>query len=126
MDSSLVRFGKYLLLERINIGGMAEVFRAKTFGVEGFERTVAIKRILPSLVEDDEFVTMFIDEARIAVQLNHPNITQIYELGKHGEHYYIAMEFLASRDLRVILDRLNEQHQLMPIPQAAYVATKIL
>ena len=125
MDSSLVRFGKYLLLERINIGGMAEVFRAKTFGVEGFERTVAIKRILPSLVEDDEFVTMFIDEARIAVQLNHPNITQIYELGKHGEHYYIAMEFLASRDLRVILDRLNEQHQLMPIPQAAYVATKI-
>ena len=125
MDSSLVRFGKYLLLERINIGGMAEVFRAKTFGVEGFERIVAIKRILPSLIEDDEFVTMFIDEARIAVQLNHPNITQIYELGKHGDHYYIAMEFLASRDLRLILDRLNDQQQLMPIPQAAYIATKI-
>lgn len=125
MDFAPIRFGKYLLLERINIGGMAEVFRAKTFGVEGFERIVAIKRILPNLVEDEEFVTMFIDEARIAVQLNHPSIAQIYELGKHGDHYYIAMEFLASRDLRLILDRLKEQERIMPISQAAFIATKI-
>ncbi|MDP2343389.1 MAG: protein kinase [Deltaproteobacteria bacterium] len=118
------KFGKYLLLERVNVGGMAEVFKAKTFGVAGFERILAIKRILPNLVEDDEFIRMFIDEARIAVQLNHANIVQIYELGKHGEHYYIAMEYIPSRDLRGILDRLRSSGQLMPIPQAAYITAK--
>ena len=76
-------FGKYLLLERINVGGMAEVFKAKAFGVEGFERLLAIKRILPNMAEDEEFITMFIDEAKISVQLNHANIVQIFELGKH-------------------------------------------
>ena len=66
-----IPFGKYYLLERINVGGMAEVFKAKTVGVEGFERIVALKRILPSIAEDEEFITMFIDEAKIAVQLQH-------------------------------------------------------
>src|SRR6266516_1553627 len=93
-------FGKYLLLDRINVGGMAEVFVAKAFGVAGFERILAIKRILPNMVEDHEFIAMFIDEARIAVQLNHPNIVQIYELGKHQEQFYIAMEYVAGKDLR--------------------------
>ena len=65
-----IPFGKYYLLERINVGGMAEVFKAKAFGVEGFERLVAVKRILPNIAEDEEFITMFIDEAKIAVQLN--------------------------------------------------------
>lgn len=120
-----VKFGKYLLLERVNVGGMAEVFKAKTFGVAGFERILAIKRILPTLVEDDEFVRMFIDEARIAVQLNHANIAQIYELGKHGEHFYIAMEYLSSKDLRAILDKMRLNNQLMPIPQAAYIISKV-
>ena len=119
------RFGKYLLLERVNVGGMAEVFKAKTTGVAGFERILAIKRILPNLVEDDDFIRMFIDEARIAVQLNHANIVQIYELGKQGEHYYIAMEYVPSRDLRGILDRLRASGQLMPISQAAYVTAKV-
>jgi eukaryotic-like serine/threonine-protein kinase len=125
MSNYPVKFGKYLLLERINVGGMAEVFKAKTFGVAGFERILAIKRILPNLVEDDEFIKMFIDEARIAVQLNHTNIVQIYELGKHGDHYYIAMEYLGSRDLRAILDRMRANGQLMQIPQAAYVCAKV-
>lgn len=125
MKTYPIRFGKYLLLERVNVGGMAEVFKAKTFGVAGFERIIALKRILPSLAEDDEFVRMFIDEARIAVQLNHANIVQIYELGKHGEHYYIAMEYVGSRDLRAILDKLRANGQLMPIPQAAFITSKI-
>jgi eukaryotic-like serine/threonine-protein kinase len=74
-------FGKYYLLERINVGGMAEVFRAKAFGVEGFERLVAVKRILPNIAEDKEFIRMFIEEAKLAVQLNHANIAQIFDLG---------------------------------------------
>jgi hypothetical protein len=73
-------FGKYYLLERINVGGMAEVFRAKAFGVEGFERLVAVKRILPNIAEDKEFIRMFIEEAKLAVQLNHANIAQIFDL----------------------------------------------
>ena len=89
-----LQFGKYLLLERINVGGMAEVFIAKTFGVEGFERILAIKRILPTMAEDAEFISMFIDEARISVQLNHANIVHIHELGRYAETYFIAMEYV--------------------------------
>lgn len=120
-----IQFGKYLLLERVNVGGMAEVFKCKTFGVAGFEKLVALKRILPTMVEDEEFVRMFIDEARISVQLNHANIIQIYELGRHGDHYYIAMEYVPSRDLRAILDKLRASGSLMPIPQAAFLASKV-
>src|SRR5690242_15630093 len=95
-----VPFGKYLLLERVNVGGMAEVYKAKAFGVEGFERLVAVKRILPSIAEDQEFVEMFIDEAKIAVQLTHANVAQIFDLGKHTDSYFIAMEYVAGKDLR--------------------------
>ncbi len=104
---------------------MAEVFLAKSFGVEGFERLLAIKKILPAMGEDEEFITMFIDEARIAVQLSHANITQIYELGKHGDSYYIAMEYVSGRDLRTLLDRARRMSQPMPQSQVAYIAQKI-
>ena len=94
-----VPFGKYLLLERISVGGMAEVFQAKSFGVEGFEKIIAIKRILPSMSEDADFIQMFIDEAKIAGQLSHANICQIYELGKIGDSHFIAMEYIWGKDL---------------------------
>ena len=71
-----IPFGKYYLLERVNVGGMAEIFKAKAFGVEGFERLLAVKRILATIAEDESFINMFIDEAKIAGQLNHPNIVQ--------------------------------------------------
>ncbi len=120
-----ITFGKYLLLERINVGGMAEVFKAKAFGVEGFERVLAIKRILPSMADDDEFINMFVDEARIAVQLSHANIVQIYELGKYENQYYIAMEYVSGKDLRQILDRFRKRKQILPVPAAAYLTSKI-
>ena len=118
-------FGKYLLLERVNVGGMAEVFKAKAFGVEGFERIIAIKRILPNMADDDEFINMFVDEARIAVQLSHANIVQIYELGKFEGQYYIAMEYVSGKDLRQILDFYRKRDELLPLPAAAYLASKI-
>ncbi|OJH33795.1 serine/threonine-protein kinase [Cystobacter ferrugineus] len=118
-------FGKYLLLERINVGGMAEVFTAKAFGVEGFERILAIKKILPTMAEDDEFITMFIDEARISVQLNHANIVHIHELGKHEDTYFIAMEYVSGRDLRTILERYRRRKEIMPTAQAVFLASKI-
>src|SRR5690606_14918673 len=118
-------FGKYLLLDRINVGGMAEVFVAKAFGVEGFERILAVKRILPNMADDAEFINMFVDEARIAVQLSHSNVVQIYELGKYENQYYIAMEYVSGKDLRQILDQLRHEEKIMPAAAAAFVGSKI-
>src|SRR4051812_9617453 len=119
------KFGKYLLLERIAVGGMAEVFVAKAFGVEGFERILAIKKILPTMGEDPELVSMFVDEARIAVQLSHANIVQVLELGKHDETLYIAMEYISGRDLRQLLDRYRRRGQPLPIPHACAIAAQV-
>ncbi len=120
-----IPFGKYLLLERVNVGGMAEVFKAKAFGVEGFERLVAVKRILPSIAEDQEFITMFIDEAKIAVQLTHANIAQIFDLGKVADSYFIAMEFVRGKDLRAIFDRVRKRGETVPVPMACYCIMKV-
>ena len=121
-----IPFGNYLLLERVNVGGMAEVFKAKAFGVEGFERLVAVKRILPSIAEDQEFITMFIDEAKIAVQLTHANIAQIFDLGKVGDSFFIAMEYCAGKDLRGIFDvARKEGGEPIPIPMACYSIMKV-
>ncbi len=123
-----IQFGKYYLLDRINVGGMAEVWRAKAFGVEGFERLLAVKRILPNIAEDEEFITMFIDEAKIAVQLNHANICQIFDLGKVDDSYFIAMEFVHGRDMRAIFDRCKQKpvdgSTAMPLAQACFVVMK--
>ena len=120
-----IKFGKYLLLERIAVGGMAEVFVAKTFGVAGFERLVAIKKILPTMGEDAEFINMFVDEARIAVQLSHANIVQVLELGKNEENLYIAMEYVCGRDLRQLLERFRKRGQPMPMPQACRIVAEV-
>ncbi|MBA3539113.1 MAG: serine/threonine protein kinase, partial [Deltaproteobacteria bacterium] len=118
-------FGKYFLLERINVGGMAEVFRAKAFGVEGFERLVAVKRILPNIAEDKEFIRMFIDEAKLSVQLNHANVAQIFDLGVVDGAYYIALEHVHGRDLRGIFDRCRQVAEAMPVAQACFVVMKV-
>ncbi len=125
MTRQPTKFGKYLLLERIAVGGMAEVFVAKAFGVEGFERLLAIKKILPTMGEDEEFISMFVDEARIAVQLSHANIVQVLELGKHDENLYIAMEYISGRDVRQLLERFRKRAQAMPIPQAALIVARV-
>jgi eukaryotic-like serine/threonine-protein kinase len=118
-------FGKYYLLERINVGGMAEVFRAKAFGVEGFERLVAVKRILPNIAEDKEFIRMFIEEAKLAVQLNHANIAQIFDLGVVDGAYYIALEHVHGRDLRGVFDRCRQLGEPMTVSQACFVVMKL-
>ncbi len=92
-------------------------------GMEGFKKTVAIKRILSNLTDSDEFVRMFIDEAKLAAQLNHNNIIHIYDLGKVDRSHYIAMEFIEGRDLRSILAQCSETGQKIPIPLALYIAT---
>jgi serine/threonine protein kinase len=89
-----IRFGQYVLVRRIARGGMAEVFLAQQRGLEGFDRRVAVKRILPHLADSPDFVKMFLGEAKLAAQLAHPNIVHIYEFGKVANDYFIAMEFV--------------------------------
>ena len=120
-----IKFGKYYLLERINVGGMAEVFRAKAYGVEGFERLVAVKRILPNIAEDKEFIRMFVDEAKISVQLTHANIAQVFDLGVEDGAYYIALEHVHGRDARAVFDRAKRLGQIMPVAQACFIAMKV-
>ncbi len=121
----MARFGKYELLERIGIGGMAEVFKAKIYGAEGFERLIAIKRILPNLIEDDDFVNMFVDEAKIAVRLSHPNIVGIDDLGKAEGTLFIAMEFVQGKDLRAIYDVESARGTITPIGISCHIVMKM-
>lgn len=118
-------FGQYELIEPIATGGMAEVYKARMRGVEGFQKIVAIKRILPHLTDNDEFVTMFIDEAKLAAQLQHPNIIHIYDLGKIERSYYIAMEYIDGKDLRSILRTLDESGQRMPLGLALFIGSRL-
>ncbi|HEU5059659.1 MAG TPA: protein kinase [Kofleriaceae bacterium] len=120
-----IAFGKYTLLERISHGGMAEVFRASTVGEAGFERIVAIKLLLPQVAMDDEFVTMLIDEAKIAGQLSHANIAQIFDLGQADDRYYIVQEYVPGRDLRAILRHLSERGQRLSLAQSCHILLKV-
>jgi len=97
------RFGKYTLIRKIAIGGMAEIFLALQRSVAGFEKIIVVKRILPHLAKDSQFVTMLLDEARIAATLNHPNVAQIYDVGQHDGQFYIAMEHVHGEDLRSVV-----------------------
>ncbi len=120
-----VPFGKYYLLERINVGGMAEVYKAKAFGVEGFERLLAVKKILSSIAEDESFINMFIDEAKIAGQLSHPNIAQIFDLGKVDGSYFIAMEYISGKDVKTIFERARRIGEKVDIPRVCYIIMKV-
>lgn len=120
-----VRFGKYYLLERISVGGMAEIYKAKAFGVEGFERLLAVKKILASIAENDDFIDMFIDEAKIAGQLNHPNIAQIFDLGKVDDSYFIALEYISGKDLKAMFQRSRRIGEEIDIPQICFIAMKV-
>ncbi len=121
-----IQFGKYFLIKKIGTGGMAEMWKAKQRGLEGFEKIVAIKRILPNLVENEDFITMFIDEGKVAALLTHPNIAQIYELGEERGSYFIAMEYIAGKDLRSILKTGRKKGIPLPIGIAIQIAIKLL
>jgi len=97
------QFGPYLVYERLGVGGMATVHRARELGIEGFERIVALKRLLPHLAEDASFIKSFVREAKLASILNHVNIVQIFELGRVGSEYFISMEYIDGKDVRQIL-----------------------
>jgi len=111
--------GRYQILEPIAAGGMAEVFKAKLKGPQGFEKIVAVKRILSAFSSDNEFRDMFIDEAKIATILTHTNIVQVHELGEEGGSLYIVMEFVDGGDLKTFMGRAGSAG--LPSPLVAYI-----
>jgi len=119
------RFGQYTLLERIAVGGMAEVWKARMRGVEGFQKTVAIKKILPYMTGNADFIGMFIDEAKLAAQLSHPNIIHIYDLGKIGSDFYIAMEYVEGKDLRSLLNAARQHNFPLPLGLALLIGVRL-
>jgi serine/threonine-protein kinase len=121
--SAGIPFGNYRLIRRIARGGMAEVFLATQQGPSDFERAVAVKRILPHLADDPQFVEMFMDEARLAAQLSHPNIAHIYEFGRVEDSYFIAMEYIDGIDLSAVI--LDGPKQPIPIELAARIIADV-
>ncbi len=118
-------FGKYFLIEKLATGGMAEIYKAKTFGVDGFEKLLAIKRILPHCSSDKEFITMLIDEAKLSVLLSHTNIAQVFDLGKVGDDYFISMEFVDGINLRELMNRCKEVDEPFPEDIAVYIISEV-
>ncbi|HSN28834.1 MAG TPA: serine/threonine-protein kinase, partial [Kofleriaceae bacterium] len=119
------QFGPYRLVRQIAVGGMAEIHLAKTKGIAGFEKYVALKMIHPNFAEDEQFIEMLVDEAKIAVQLNHGNIAQTFDLGRVGDTYYITMEFVDGADLYKILRRGSEADYELPLDVCAFIAKEI-
>jgi serine/threonine protein kinase len=117
-----ISYGRYFLIDKIAVGGMAEVFKAKSFSHGGFEKLLVIKRILQHLTENEDFVEMFIDEAKISVELQHPNIVQIYDFGRISENYFIAMECVEGKDVKGLLRKLAERRKVLPMEYAVYIA----
>ena len=119
------QFGKYQLLDKIAIGGMAELFRAKLTGAQGFEKLIAVKRILPNLSREANLVTAFIDEAKLAALLHHENIIQIYDFGSMDEQYFIAMEYLFGKDLRTITRTARAKDLALGLENILYIISRI-
>ncbi|HEY5948166.1 MAG TPA: serine/threonine-protein kinase [Kofleriaceae bacterium] len=109
------RFGKYTLVAKLATGGMAEIFLARLHGDGGFEKLVCIKRILPHLAKDPQFIAMFLDEARVAARISHPNVCQVFELGECEGQYYIAMEYLEGVPLSIF--RRKDFYPMLPDPR---------
>ncbi len=123
---SPIWFGKYKLIERIAVGGMAEVFLAVRPGLEGFEKTLAIKRIRPHLTTEEAFVKMFLNEAKLAAHLQHPNVVQIYDLGRINESFYIAMEYISGRDMSRVVPKAEKNGIQFPIEYAMSIGSSAL
>ncbi|MFH1874827.1 MAG: serine/threonine-protein kinase [Pseudomonadota bacterium] len=119
-------FGKYVITRKLAKGGMAEIFRAKYLGEGGFEKTVAIKRLLSTWSADQNFITMLIDEAKVLVHLQHPNIVQIIELGKEGDNYFLSMELVDGLDLGRFFNRLVRDQISLPTKYTIYIISQIL
>ena len=116
---------RYRVVEKLESGGMAEVFRAESEGLQGFKKQVAIKRVLPHLSEKKKFISMFLDEARLSAQLSHSNCVQVFDIGVGDNAYFIVMEFVDGANLKSIAESLKKQGRDFPVSCAAFIALEI-
>ena len=122
----LEKFGQYTLVDRLAVGGMAEVYLATVHGEAGFTKPVVIKRLHDRYNEDDGLVQMFVDEARLTAQLMHSNICQVHDLGLVDEAFFMAMEFIAGEDVRTLQDYSNRERVAMPVEAAVFIMCEVL
>src|SRR6478752_9817985 len=120
------QLGEYLLLDRIGVGGMAEVFLAERSGPHGFAKRVALKRILPGLAADARFSEMFCDEARVCAALSHPNIVQVLDFGESNGELFMAMEFVDGVSLARLLRTVSARRERFPPAVALHIAHEVL
>ncbi len=116
---------RYKVIERIDAGGMAEVFKANSTSMQGFQKLVAIKRILPSLTQNERFVRMFLDEAKVSLHLNHTNCVHVFDLGIADGTYFIVMEFVDGTNLKKMIEYMNRRKRQMRIEQAVFIAIEV-
>jgi len=116
---------RYKVLEKIASGGMAEVFRAESAGLEGFKKTVAIKRVLPHLSEKKQFIGMFLDEARVSAQLSHSNCVQVFDIGVGDNTYFIVMEYVDGADLKGLIEHRKKTSAPFPVEEACLICVRI-
>lgn len=117
--------GNYEIVRQLGQGGMAEVFLARAHGLQGFEKLVVIKQILPQFASDASFVEMFLDEARIAALLQHTNVVQVYDIGSVDDRYFYSMEFLRGQDLRTVLKSVGSKGERLPLEQVLFIASSL-
>ena len=118
-------YGKYFLLKKLAAGGMGEIFLAKQQGPAGFEKILVVKKVLPHLTENKEFVELFLSEARLAARMSHRNVVQLFELGEHQGSYFIAMEYVSGRTLRDLIDGAAKKKEKLPAEICRSVAEQI-
>jgi serine/threonine-protein kinase len=116
---------RYRIIEKLESGGMADVFRAERTGLEGFRKQVAIKRVLSRLGRNAKFISMFLDEARLSARLSHSNCVQVFDIGVRDDDYFIVMEFVDGANLKTIATSMWSKGLSFPIPAAAYIAHEI-
>ncbi|MDB4957203.1 MAG: serine/threonine protein kinase [Myxococcales bacterium] len=125
VESSLPQvFGRYLLVQRLSRGGMGEIFLAK-HGLAGFEKLAVIKKVLPHLAADQQFISRFVDEAQVAIKLQHVNVAQVFEVGRVGDEYFLALEYVEGRDLRRTLGLLGQRKQRLPVDLALFIGREL-
>jgi len=120
-----MRLGKHQLIRQLAIGGMAEVYLARARGIEGFTKRVVLKRILPQYAMSEDFVKMFLDEARLAATLDHPNVVHVYDIGQTVGNYYFTMEYVQGQDVRTILKTEHKAGRAVPWGCALAIARGI-
>ncbi len=125
IDSSLPQvFGRYLLVQRLSRGGMGEIFLAK-HGLAGFEKLAVIKKVLPHLAADQSLISRFVDEAQVAIKLQHVNVAQVFEVGRVGDEYFLALEYVDGRDLRRTLALLGQRRSRLPVDLALFIGREL-